>query len=170
LAGRNNDLLDLINSQSEKFNQGNLELKKEFLIALCYGNSISATCQILGIVRQRIYSIKKNDIAFSNFMDELLQDLDFAKVKDIENDLLSSANEVDLAADELFNNGFYFEALAYKKECHRVKDRYISRQDQIQFRRENAQSIANKEQTTDATNINISIGGDKEKLPNGIPE
>lgn len=127
LATRRDDIIQLIDDNAKDFEKDHLELKKEFLKALCYGNSIKTTAQILGVGRQRIYELKKKDPAFAACVDGIVKDLEFAKVTDIENELLEVKDVFSVVFADLYNNGLFLEAASYQKEANRINERFIDR-------------------------------------------
>lgn len=127
LAARRDDIVKLIDENAQKFEKDNIELKKEFLKALCYGNSIKATAHILGVSRQRIYELKKKDPVFASCVDDITKDLEFAKVTDIENELLEIKDVFSAAFINLYNNGLFVEAAIYQKDANRISERFIDR-------------------------------------------
>lgn len=139
LAARRDDIIKLIDDNAKNFEKDNIALKKEFLKALCYGNPIRTTAQVLGISRQRIYEFKKKDPAFAACVNEIVNDLEFAKVTDIENELLEIKDVFSVAFADLYNNGLFLEAATYQKEANRISERFIDRYYQRKAREEDLQ-------------------------------
>jgi len=175
LAARRDDIVKLVDENAQKFEKDNIELKKEFLKALCYGNSIKTTAQMLGVGRQRIYELKKKDPVFASCVDDVVKDLEFAKVVDIESELLEIKDVFNAAFVDLYNNGLFVEAAIYQKEANRISERLIDRHVQKQAReddlkmREKELEIS-KGDSEEAKIININLGGEIRKIPNGILE
>jgi hypothetical protein len=139
LAARRDDIIKLIDDNAKNFEKDSIELKKEFLKALCYGNPIRTTAQVLGIGRQRIYDLKKKDPAFAACVDDIVKDLEFAKVTDIENELLEIKDVFLAVFADLYNNGLFLEAVSYQKEANRISERFIDRYYQRKAREEDLQ-------------------------------
>lgn len=148
LAARREDIIKLVDDNAQNFEKDNIELKKEFLKALCYGNPIRTTAQMLGVSRQRIYELKKKDPAFAACVDEIVNDLEFAKVTDIENELLEVKDVFSSAFIDLYNNGLFFEAATYQKEAIRIAERFLDRYNQRQARE---QELKMREKEQDET-------------------
>jgi hypothetical protein len=171
LAARRDDIIKLVDDNAQNFEKDNIELKKEFLKALCYGNPIRTTAQMLGVSRQRIYELKKKDPVFAACVDEILSDLEFAKVTDIENELLEIKDVFSNAFIDLYNNGLFFEAATYQKEANRLAERCLDRYDQRKARAEDLLFREDDIKAPKELNVNvITQSSTPRKLPNNLTE
>lgn len=175
LATRKDDIINLIDSEAKKFNDEAVGLKKEFLLALTYGNDIKATAQTMGIGRHRIYKLQETDPAFADCVDKIRDELEYEKVKDIENELLETKDVLSYSYEVLWENGLFKEAQLAIKEANRIKERFIERYDERKARKEDLKMREkeleiSKGDSEEAKIININLGGEIRKIPNGILE
>jgi len=178
LAARKADIIQLIDSEAKEFNNEAIELKKEFLLALTYGNDIKTTAQTMGIGRHRIYKLQENDPAFADCVGRIKKEFEYEKVKDIENELLESKDILNHCYEVLWENGLFKEAMIAIKEANRIKERFVDRYDErnireeeLRLRQEELEMLQSEEQDGDEPrSVPFYIPGGYKDLPNNLSD
>lgn len=172
LATRRADTIELIEKEVENFSKDSIDLKKEFLLALTYGNDIKATAQTMGVARHRIYKLQETDPAFAESINKIKKEFEYEKVKDIENELLETKDILAASYEVLWNNGFLKEAILAINSAVRIQQRHIDRYDERKAREEDL--LLFREDDIKAPNeLNVNVitqSSTPRKLPNNLTE